>query len=154
MIQGTRLYPESVSYNTRWFNTHGTGGPHPKPPPKEQLENLQSMLKWFPLSCGLCLFLISRNFETGLFCGFSLFIWLYISSYNEMRILRLQVPQAKKKARWAGSQKTRCEGNTKSGRRCRAKKKPGTDYCHQHQRQAPRPNAEARRNMEEWGPNE
>jgi len=58
--------------------------------------------------------------------------------------------KAKRKARWAGSQKTRCEGNTKSGRRCRAKKKPGTDYCRQHQRQAPRPDAEARRNMEEW----
>jgi len=37
-------------------------------------------------------------------------------------------------------------------RRCRAKKKPGSDYCRQHQRQAPesRPDAEARRNMEEW----
>ena len=50
------------------------------------------------------------------------------------------------------SHNARCKGNTKSGRRCRAKKKPGSDYCRQHQRQAPksRPDAEARRNMEEW----
>ena len=49
------------------------------------------------------------------------------------------------------SHNARCEGNTKSGRRCRAKKKPGSDYCRQHQRQAPesRPDAEGR-NMEEW----
>ena len=59
---------------------------------------------------------------------------------------------AKWKARFSGSQKTRCEGDTKMGRRCRAKKKPESDYCRQHQRQAPkpRPDAEARRNMEEW----
>ena len=62
--------------------------------------------------------------------------------------------KAKRKVKWSepGYRKTRCEGNTKSGRRCRAKKKPGSDYCRQHQRQAPkpRPDAEARRNMEEW----
>ena len=50
------------------------------------------------------------------------------------------------------SHNARCKGNTKPGRRCQAKKKPGSDYCRQHQRQAPksRPDAEARRNMEEW----
>jgi len=44
------------------------------------------------------------------------------------------------------SHHARCEGNTKSGRRCRAKKKPGSDYCRQHQRQAP----ESRPDAEEW----
>ena len=57
--------------------------------------------------------------------------------------------KAKWKAKWPSGRKAQCEGNTKSGRRCRAKKKPGTDYCRQHQRKA-RPDAEARRNMEEW----
>ena len=53
---------------------------------------------------------------------------------------------------WGAGQKNRCEGDTKMGRRCRAKKKPGTDYCatHRHQAPKPRPDAEARRNMEEW----
>jgi len=151
MIQGTRLYPESMSYNTRWFNTHGAGGIPPEVPPEKQLKDLEAALILNPLFFGI-IGLGLAGVESGLQCGFFVYIITYIMSYNELRSLRLQVPQAKKKARWAGSQKTRCEGNTKSGRRCRAKKKPGTDYCHQHQRQAPRPDAEARRNMEEWEP--
>ena len=150
MIQGTRLYPESMSYNTRWFNTHGAGGIPPKVPPEKQLEHLWGGIYGNTLLFGI-LGLVG-GVESGLCCGFFVYICSYMMSYHEITSLRLQVPQAKKKARWAGSQKTRCEGNTKSGRRCRAKQKPGTDYCRQHQRQAPRPDAEARRNMEEWEP--
>ena len=130
MIQGTRLYPESMSYNTRWFNRHGAGGPYPEPPPEKQLEHL-----WMGIVGQTLLFGIiglSGGLESGLCCGFFVFICTYMMDYNEITSLRLQVPQTKKKAKRVSGEYC-LHIDKSSGKKCQRMTYRSTKHCYMHQ---------------------
>ena len=130
MIQGTRLYPESMSYNTRWFNTHGAGGIPPKVPPEKQLEHL-----WYAIYGNTLLFGSIGLFDglgSFLCCGFFVFIFSYMMYYHEITSLRLQIPQTKKKAKRVSGEYC-LHIDKSSGKKCQRMTYRSTKHCYMHQ---------------------